>query len=69
MDKEDVVHTYRERQMPFDFSYMCKVKNKINIQTKQKETHRHREQTDSSQIGGSLWGWAEKVKGLKSTDW
>ena len=32
----------RERQIPYDFTYMWNLKNKISEQTKQKQTHRYR---------------------------
>ena len=33
----------RERQIPYDFTYMWNLKNKIKEQTKQKQTRRHKE--------------------------
>ena len=49
----------RERQIPYDFTYMWNLKNKINEQTKQKQTHTSREQTVGCQIVG---GWEAKWK-------
>ena len=40
----------REGQMPYGFTYMWNLKNKINEQTKLKQTHR--QWTDSCQRGG-----------------
>ena len=44
----------KEKQIPYDFIYMCKLKVKINEQIKQKQIHRFREQTDACQMGGGL---------------
>ena len=49
--------------MPYDFSYMWNLKNKINEQTKWKQTHRHREQTGDCQMG--VGGLSKKGKGIK----
>ena len=57
----------RERQMPYDLTYLWNLKNKINEQTKLKQIHRHREQTGGCQREGFLGDWVKKVKGLKST--
>ena len=54
----------RERQMPYDFTYMWSLKNKIKEKTKLKQNHRYREQNDSSQRGGVL-GAGCKVEGIK----
>ena len=37
----------RERQMPYDFTYMWNLKNKIHEQAEQKQTQRYREHFDS----------------------
>ena len=42
----------RERQIPYDFTYMWNLKNKINEQSKNKL--RYREQTGGCQTGGGL---------------
>ena len=39
----------RERLIPFDFTYMWNLKNKINEETKLKKAYRYREQTDGGQ--------------------
>ena len=39
----------RKRQIPYDFTYMYSLKNKINEQTKLKQTHRYRGQNNSCQ--------------------
>ena len=44
----------RERQIPYDLTYVWNLMNRISWQTKQKCRHRHREQTDSCQRGGVL---------------
>ena len=36
----------KERQIPYDFTYMWSLKNKKNEQTKWKQTHKYRKQTD-----------------------
>ena len=54
----------RERQMPYDFTYMWNLENKINEQTKQQQTHKYRQQTDGCQMEGD-WGLCEKVEGIK----
>ena len=46
----------RERQMPYDFTYVWNLKNRINKQTEQKQTHRHREHFDGCQIGRRFVG-------------
>ena len=50
----------RERQIPYDFTYMWNLKNKINEQTKMKPTHRYREQTDGCQKGGRFGDWVKR---------
>ena len=47
--------SFRERNLPYDFTYMWNLKYRINKQTKPKQTHRYREQTDGCQRGG-FWG-------------
>ena len=59
----------RERQIPYDFTYMWNLKNKINTQTKQKQTHRQRKQVNGCQRGGRLGDLMKKVKVLRSTNW
>ena len=54
----------RERQIPYDFTHMWNLKNKMNEQTKQKQTHRHREQTEGCRWEGD-WGLVEKGEGIK----
>ena len=44
----------RERQIPYDITYMWNLKYDMNLSTRQKQTHRHREQTCSCQGGGGL---------------
>ena len=46
----------RERQIPYDSSYMWNLKNKVNRKTKQNRNRlRYREQTDGCQMGEG-WG-------------
>ena len=52
-----------EKAIPYDFTYIWNLKNKINKQTKLKQNHRYRKQTDGCQRE-----WVKKVKGL-STNW
>ena len=49
-------------QVPYDFTHM---RNLINQQNR----NRLREQTNSCQREGQLWGWVKKVTGLRHTDW
>ena len=56
MDLEGIMlmnKSVRERQIPYDFTYMWNLENKINEQTKLKETHRYRERTGGCQREGS----------------
>ena len=53
----------RERQIPYDFTYMWNLKNIRNEQTKLKQTHRHREQTDGCQRAGGFGDWVKKGEG------
>ena len=46
----------RQRQIPYDFTYMWNPQNNINDQIKQKQNHRYRKQTDGCQMGGVLEG-------------
>ena len=46
--------------MPYDFTYMWNLMNKIN-----KKTHRHRKQTDCCQRERRLVDWVKRVKGLR----
>ena len=41
----------RERQIPYDITYMWNLKHNTNISMKQKQTHRQREQTCGCQGG------------------
>ena len=50
--------------MPYDFTYMWNLKNKINEKTEQKQIHRYKEQTDDCQKPGRLGDWVEKVEGV-----
>ena len=59
----------KERQIPYDFTYMWNLKNNINEKTRKRQTHRYREQTDGCERGGRLEVCVKKVKGLRSTDW
>ena len=45
----------RERQIPYDFTYMWNLKNKINEQTELKQTHWHRKQTDDDCQSSRVW--------------
>ena len=45
----------RERQIPFEFTYLCNLKTKIHEQTILKQTQRYKEQTDGCQKEGG-WG-------------
>ena len=55
--------------IPYNFTYMWNLKNKINKQIKQKQIHRRREQSDCYQRGGELGDWVKKVRGLRSINW
>ena len=55
----------RERHIPYDFTYIWHLNNKINKQKEQKQTRGYREQTDSGQMGGRLGKWTEKLKGIR----
>ena len=56
----------RERQMPYDFTYMWNLKNKINEQADQKQTHRYREHFDGCQMKGGLKRCIKKIsEGIK----
>ena len=46
--------------MPYGFTYVWNLKNKINEETKWKQTHKYREQTDGCQMEGGL---GNRVKG------
>ena len=48
----------RERQIPYDFTYMWNLKSKINKQTR--KTHRNSEQTDGCQRGERLGVWVKR---------
>ena len=49
------VKSERERQIPYDITYMWNLKYDTNETTKQKQTHGHREKTGGCQGGGG-WG-------------
>ena len=51
--------------MPYDFTYMWNLKNKINEQTKLKQIHRYREQTGGCQKGGRFGGQGNSSEGIK----
>ena len=55
----------RERQTPYNFTYMLNLMNKINEQAEQKQTHRHRKHFDGSQLEELV----KKVKELRGTNW
>ena len=44
----------RERQIPYDITYMWNLKYDTNKLTKQKHTHRHREHICDCQGGGEM---------------
>ena len=48
-DKSD-----KGRQMPYDFTYMQNLKNRINEQVEQKQIYRYKEHFDGCQVGGQL---------------
>ena len=52
----------QERQMPYEFTYMRNLKNKINEQAKQKRTHRYREDWQLPD-GREVEGMGEKGEG------
>ena len=59
MDLEDIMLSeirVRERQIPYDFTYVWNLKNKTKEQTKQKSTHSYREQTGGYQSRRVLGG-------------
>ena len=58
---------HRERQIPYDFTYIWNLKNKINKQNRNRL--KNREQADGCQRGMGFRGRVKKVKGLRSTDW
>ena len=52
--------------MPYDFTYMWNLKNKINEQADQKQTHRYREHFDGCQMNGGLNRCIKKIsEGIK----
>ena len=56
MDRARDYHTKwskpeRERQIPYDITYIWNLKYDTNLSTKQKQSHRHREQTCRCQEG------------------
>lgn len=55
----------RERQTPYDFTYMHDVKNKINDQTKPKQSQRHRYQAGDRQREGGFGELGGKGEGIK----
>ena len=69
MDPQGIMLSEIKVGIPYDFTYMWNLKNKINEQTKLKQTHSNTEQTDGCQ-GGGVWGdWVKHVEGLRSTNW
>ena len=54
----------RERQIPYDSTYMWNLNSNINEQMKQKHAHKYRRQIDRCQWGEGLAGWVKKMKGL-----
>ena len=50
----------KERQIPYNFTYMWNLNNKINEQTKLKQTHRYREWTGGWQRGGGCRDWKRR---------
>ena len=53
----------RERQIPYDITYMWNLKYDTNELMKQKQTHRHRKQTYSYQKGkGVEEGWIRSLR-------
>ena len=66
---ERVSKISQRRQIPYYFTYMHNLRNRVNEQTKQKQTHRYKEQVDGCQMGEGLGRWMKKVKGLRSTNW
>lgn len=61
----EAIKSNREKQMPYDSTYMWNLKNKLNKQRKHKQIHRYREHFDSSQMGWVLRGWVKRGKGLR----
>ena len=59
----------RERQIPYYFTSMWNLKNKINEQTKLKQTYRHKLQTGGFQRRGALRDWVKEVKWIRNTNW
>ena len=56
--------------MPYDFTYMWNLKNKINEKTEQKQIYRYKEQTDDCQKPGRLGDWWKRWReGSRSTNW
>ena len=49
-----------ERQIPYDFTYMWNLMNKVNLQAKQRQTHRQ----TAGWEGWGVEGLSKKEKGL-----
>ena len=60
-----VLSEIRERHIPYDFTCMCNLQNKINKEAGQKQTHRCREKADGCQRGREMGGLGEKGEEIK----
>ena len=47
----------RDRQIPYDITYMWNLKNDTNESIEQQQTHRHRDETFGCQRVGSGMDW------------
>ena len=77
MDKTRDSHTKwgkseREKQIPYDITYMWNLKYGTDVSTGQKQTHRHREQTCGCQRGErrkwdgwGVWGWLMQIMAFR----
>ena len=54
--------------MPYDFAYMWNLRDKVSEQTRQEQTT-DTENRPMVARGEGVWGWVEKVRGLRSTSW
>ena len=50
----------RNRQIPYNVTYIWNLKNKINEQTKQEQTHRYRKHFGDCPMGRDSGGWVKK---------
>ena len=58
----------RERQTPYDFTYMGNLTNKTSNETNKANRHRYREPTGSLPEGRGVVGGAKSVRKVSSTN-